>query len=41
MVTAFLNPDIDNDALFMELPEGWPHIESLMDDYPEGEDSEV
>jgi hypothetical protein len=41
MVTAFLNPDIDDDALLMELLEGRPHIEGLMDDYPEGEDSGV
>jgi len=25
----------------MELPEGWPLIEGLMDNCPEGEDSEV
>jgi len=36
MVTAFLNPDIDDDALLMELPEGRPHIEGLMDDYLRG-----
>jgi hypothetical protein len=24
VVTAFLNPDLDDDTLFMELPEGWP-----------------
>jgi len=41
VVTAFLNPDINDDALLMELPEGWPHIEGLMDDCPEGEDSRV
>jgi len=41
VVTAFLNPDFDDDALLMNLPEGWPHIEGLMDDYPVGEDSEV
>jgi hypothetical protein len=23
VVTAFLNPDVDNDTRFMELPEGW------------------
>jgi hypothetical protein len=40
VVIAFLNPDIDDDALLMKLPEGWPHIEGL-DNYPEGEDSEV
>jgi hypothetical protein len=40
VVTAFLNPDVDDDALIMKLPEGWPHIVGL-DDYPEGEDSEV
>jgi len=41
VVTAFLNPDVDDDALLMELPEGWPHMEGLMDDCPEGEDSAV
>ena len=41
MVTAFLNLDVDDDALLLELPEGWPHFEGLMDDYPEGEDSDV
>jgi hypothetical protein len=24
VVTAFLDPDVDHDTLFMELPEGWP-----------------
>jgi len=24
VVMAFLNPDVDDDTLFMELPEGWP-----------------
>jgi len=24
VVTAFFNPDVDDDTLFMELPEGWP-----------------
>jgi len=38
MVTAFLNPDIYNDALLMELPEGYPTIEGLMDDCPGVED---
>jgi hypothetical protein len=41
VVTAFLNPDVDDDALLMELPEGWPHMEGLMEDCPEGEDSGV
>jgi len=35
VVTAFLNPDVDDDALLMELPEGWPHIEGHMDDRPD------
>jgi hypothetical protein len=39
VVTAFLNPDVDDDSLLMQLPEGWP--EGLMDECPEGEDSEV
>jgi hypothetical protein len=24
IVTAFLNPDVNDNAIFMELPEGWP-----------------
>jgi len=41
VVPAFLNPDIDDDALLIKLPEGWPHIKGHMDDYPEVEDSAV
>jgi len=36
VVTAMLNPDVDDVALLMELPEGWPHIVGLMEDCPEG-----
>jgi hypothetical protein len=25
VVTAFLNPDVDDDDRYMVLPEGWPH----------------
>jgi len=24
VVTAFLNPDVDDDDIYMVLPEGWP-----------------
>ena len=24
VVTAILNPEVDNDTVFMQLPEGWP-----------------
>lgn len=41
VVTAFLNPDVDDDTLLLKLPEGWPHIEGLLDDNLEREDSEV
>jgi len=36
VVTAFLDPDMDDNTLLIELQEGLPHIESLMDDCPEG-----
>jgi hypothetical protein len=36
MVTAFLNPDVDDDSLLKQLLEGWP--KGLIDDCPEGED---
>jgi hypothetical protein len=39
VVTAFLNPDVEDDSLLMQLPEAWP--EGLMDECHEGEDSEV
>jgi len=41
MVTGSQNHDIDDDTLLNELPEGWPDIECLMDDCPEGENLEV
>jgi len=41
VVTAFLNPDIDDYTLLMKLPEGWPHIEPLMGDDPQWEHSDV
>jgi len=41
VVTAFLNPDIDDYTLLMKLLEGWPHIEPLMVDDPEWEHSDV
>ena len=39
VVTAFLNPDINDDTLLMQLAERWP--ESLMDNCPEEEHSGV
>jgi hypothetical protein len=41
VVTAFLNPDIHNDALLMEIREGWPLIVGLIGDCLQGEDSRV
>jgi len=41
VVMAFLDAVLDNNGLLVELPEGWPHIEGLMHNCPEGEYSEV
>jgi hypothetical protein len=41
VVTTFLNPDIDDDALCVKLLECWPNREGLLDKYAEVKDSEV
>jgi hypothetical protein len=41
VVTTFLNCEVDNNASLRKQPEGRPHIEGLVDDYPEGEHSNI